>query len=104
MAFVENENFAPFFDFTLYFDDKELIQKMYSDISGESSIYWSFLTAWRKLKNVDIQKYLAISHTYIAPLLTPGVESETFLNDPNKFFRKKLEAKSYNEVVTFLTK
>jgi len=102
MAFMENESDAPFFDFTLFGVGKELIKSMYSVISDEGSIYWSFLTAWRKLKNDDQQKYLSISTNYVVPLLAPRIETKSFLTDPSKFFKEKLKAKGYEKIVKFL--
>lgn len=102
MAFAEKETYAPFFDITLFGVENELIKKMYFGISGDDCLFWSFFTAWRKLKNIDAPGYLSISASYVAPLLNPGKESELFLNDPNKFFLG-LKTSNYKSVVKFLT-
>lgn len=100
MAFMPNETRSPFIDIHLLNIDAKNVKTVYFEKDDNEIREWSMLTAWRKLKNEDLQG----SSYAIQKYVIPGYPQENMVvrNDPELFFNDKLAGTAHRSAVAFL--
>lgn len=107
MGMIKSQDFAPFFDISIYNVSNKHIQKLFSERDNDDFLSWSLITCWRKIKNgnfIGVNGYAWINTIFVLPQYNDKVDQRALMTNPEKFFRKELSVPKYKNVVNFLKK
>lgn len=101
MGFMSSESTAPFLDLWIVgpFREEALINS-FGNKNDEEMLKWAAITAWRKIKNKDLDGARYIFQMYLSPRY-PN-QQESFMNDPNSFFLQNIKSETSNDLISFL--
>jgi hypothetical protein len=101
MGFMPNEPTAPFLDLWIagIFREEDLV-RIYKNKNENEMLKWAAITAWRKIKNQDIDGARQIFRIYLNPKF-PNKE-DLFISNPALFVNQNIPLETTEELIKFL--